>query len=131
MRCSPSDEGLRVGSRALRGSAAEVLATRFLEGAGLVLVERNVRCRFGEIDIVARDGDCVVFVEVRLRASSRFGGAAASVDAGKQRRLIAAARWYLSRHPRLADHPCRFDVVALAGVDGPVDWLRDAFRVDG
>lgn len=104
---------------------------RFLTRSGLEVIARNVRCRFGEIDIVARDGICIVFVEVRLRASGRFGGAAASVDARKQQRLAAAARWYLARHPKCANDPCRFDVIAVAKIEGAVDWLRDAFRVDG
>ena len=119
------------GSRASNGAAAEAEAARFLIGKGLCILHRNVRCRLGEIDIVARDGSCTVFVEVRLRASQRFGGALASVDAHKQRRLVATARWYLGRHPRLANEACRFDVIGVESTGGAVTWLRDAFRVDG
>lgn len=131
MPCSHSDERLNDSSRAQRGAAAEESAARFLMHAGLKVIDRNVRCRFGEIDIIARDGACIVFTEVRLRASNRFGGALASVDAGKQQRLAAAARWYLARHPAWANDPCRFDVVAVAEVDGATEWVKDAFRVDG
>lgn len=117
--------------RATNGAAAEVAAAQFLIGEGLVILDRNVRCRLGEIDIVARDGTCLVFVEVRLRSSGRFGGAVASVDVHKQRKLILAARWYLGRHPNLAIQPCRFDVMGVASNGGAMTWLRDAFRVDG
>lgn len=131
MRCSHNERGLAGDSRASRGAAAEESAVRFLERAGLRTIDRNVRCRFGEIDIVAREAECLVFVEVRLRASESFGGAVGSVDARKQQRLAGAARWYLGRNPRYCNDPCRFDVIAVSELDGAVDWLRDAFRVDG
>ena len=73
-----------------RGDDAEQRAAAYLQLAGLKLVERNYRCRFGEIDLVLHEGSTVVFAEVRLRASARFGGAAASIDARKQAKLIAA-----------------------------------------
>lgn len=118
-------------SRAAKGAAAEAGAVQFLIGKGLVILDRNVRCRLGEIDIVAREGPCIVFLEVRLRASERFGGAMASVDAHKQRKLVATARWYLGRHPSLANEACRFDVIGSASTGGAITWVRDAFRVDG
>ena len=106
------------------GRAAEAIAADHLSGRGLAIVERNVRSRHGEIDLVARDGDTLVFVEVRLRRPGRFGGAAASVTAAKRARMIAAAREYLARLARTP--PCRFDVVLLDGVDAArVEWLRD------
>ena len=111
--------------RQVAGSAAEDLAARHLERHGLAIVERNWRCRAGEIDLVARDGATVVFVEVRLRTSAAFGGAAASVDAHKQRRILQAARLYLAGR---ADVPCRCDVVVLDRLDpARVEWIRDAF----
>ncbi len=111
--------------RATAGRAAEALAARFLEGHGLRVVERNYRCRRGEIDLIARDGATLVFVEVRLRTGERFGGAAASVDARKRARVLAAARHYLARRP---DTPCRCDVVLLDRLDAErVEWIRDAF----
>jgi putative endonuclease len=112
-----------------RGRAAEDTALRFLEDRGLVLLERNYRCRMGELDLVMRDGDSLVFVEVRARGQAGFGGAAASVGRAKQRRLVAAARHFLMTHPRAAELPARFDVVAISGSDGenPPHWIRAAF----
>jgi putative endonuclease len=105
------------------GEAGEETAARFLVSHGLRIVERNYRTRMGEIDLIARDGDVLVFVEVRLRADARFGGAAASVGFAKQRRLAAAARRYLLRLGR--EPRCRFDVVTLE--HGAPEWLRGAF----
>jgi putative endonuclease len=111
--------------KTLLGQSAESRAAAFLQSQGMKLVERNWRCRFGEIDLVMRDDATLVFVEVRLRNRSDFGGAAASVTPAKQKKLVAAARQYLSA---LKTVPvCRFDVVALA--DGtPAEWIRNAFE---
>jgi len=108
-----------------RGAAAEELAAMFLEGRGLRIVERNYRCRFGEIDLVARSGAVLVFVEVRARQSEAFGGAAGSITAAKRRRLVAAARHYLAKHR--VSRACRFDVVLLRGREQEIEWLADAF----
>ena len=118
--------------RQAAGHAVEALAEQHLVDAGLRCVARNVTCRMGEIDLVMRDGEALVFVEVRYRAGAGFGGAAASVGHAKRSRLVAAARWYLMRNPRLANLPCRFDVVAVEGSGDArrLDWLRDAFRID-
>jgi len=106
------------------GRAAEAIAADHLRGRGIAIVERNVRSRHGEIDLVARDGETLVFVEVRLRRPGRFGSAAESVDAGKQARMVAAAREYLARLARTP--PCRFDVVLLDALDASrVEWRRD------
>ncbi|MDB5944598.1 MAG: hypothetical protein JWQ13_4164 [Ramlibacter sp.] len=109
------------------GDAAEERALAHLETAGLRLVARNYRTPGrggGEIDLVMQDRDgTLVFVEVRRRASAAFGGAAASVGAVKQRRIVFAARHYLMRLPK--QPPCRFDVVAVQG--GEIEWLRAAF----
>jgi putative endonuclease len=91
----------------------------------LRLVERNYRCRLGELDLVMRDGEVLVFVEVRYRRSRAFGGGAESVGTVKQGRLIAAAQHYLQARNAGAD-PSRFDVVALDGAG--CDWIRDAFH---
>ena len=107
------------------GSVAEDEAARFLTRQGLDIVARNYRTRFGEIDLVARDGATLVFVEVRMRSSDRFGGAAASIDGRKKNRIVAAARQFLARLAH--EPPCRFDVVTLDG-DTP-NWLRGAFEV--
>ena len=109
------------------GRAAEAIAAEHLSGHGLAIVERNVRSRHGEIDIVARDGETLVFVEVRLRRPGRFGGAADSITAAKRARMTAAAREYLARQPRTP--PCRFDVVLLDALDASrVEWLRDVIE---
>jgi len=110
----------------LTGSQAEERACRYLKGLGYEIVARNWRCRFGEIDIVAREGDTLVFVEVKARSAGGFGGPAGSVDPAKQRRLIAAARWFIGRTG--AELPARFDVVTFLGES--VRLYKDAFRVD-
>lgn len=116
--------------RAERGRSGEEAALAHLSGAGLRLLERNYRvaagpgARAGEVDLImqARDGT-LVFVEVRARADASHGGAAASVTAAKQRRLVYAAQHYLLRHP--TPPPCRFDVVAIEG--DTLSWLQGAF----
>ena len=111
----------------LRGNAAEDAALAHLLAAGLTLVERNYRTPGrggGEIDLVMREaGGTLVFVEVRARAGTTHGGAAASVGAVKQRRIVLAARHYLLRHR--SPPPCRFDVVAIEG--DRIEWLQAAF----
>ncbi|MDR2244957.1 MAG: YraN family protein [Burkholderiales bacterium] len=107
-----------------RGQEAEALAVGFLERQGLVVVARNVRNRYGEIDIIARDGDTLVFVEVRLRGSHAFGGAVASISAQKQQRLWRAAQRYLVELGQ--EPPCRFDAVLLETLDRErLHWQRD------
>lgn len=114
-------------SRRQQGTAAETLALGHLRAAGLELIERNYQCRRGEIDLIMRDADSIVLVEVRQRSRSDFGTAAESVTIHKQRRLLAAARHWLSRHPRHAERPLRFDVIGIDG-KGRLDWIRNAFQ---
>jgi putative endonuclease len=104
------------------GALAEEQAARFLAARGLKILARNHRCRGGEIDLVCRDGATLVFVEVRLRTSRAFGGAAASITPAKQRRIALAARHYLAGKPWPA---CRFDAVLLDGES--IDWIKNAF----
>ena len=111
------------------GASAEALAADYLLRHGLTIVERNFRTRFGEIDLIARDGRTLVFVEVRLRRSARFGGAVESITARKRARLVAAANGYLLRIGRLP--PCRFDAILMRSLDaGAIDWRRDILVVD-
>ena len=114
------------------GARVERAAAVFLQGKGLSTVAANARYRDGELDLVMRDGDALVFIEVRHRRSDGHGGGAASVDAAKRRRLVRAAQRFLLEHPQFAELPCRFDVVDAAGdPDAPrLHWLRDAFRAD-
>lgn len=108
------------------GALAEQWAAQYLQRQGLKPVSQNYRSRFGEIDLIMRDGATLVFVEVRLRSSGSFGGAAASIDARKQQRLVRTAQQYLAALPQLP--PCRFDAVLMDDAQGRnVQWLRNAF----
>ena len=113
------------------GDQYENAAAELLQRAGLQLVQRNYRCKAGEIDIVARDGDTLVFAEVRARRSSRFGGAAASIDARKQRRVRAAALHFLQSRRESNSQACRFDVITFeprqSGAAATPLWIRSAF----
>lgn len=111
------------------GQAAESAACLYLEHQGLTLQARNYRSPFGEIDLIMRDRDTLVFVEVRQRRSTYFGTPAETVDTRKQARLRATAEHYLQRHPRESQKPCRFDIVAITqdGPDRKIEWLRNAF----
>lgn len=107
------------------GVAFEALAAEFLRARGVHVVVQNYHCRLGEIDLIAREGATTLFVEVRRRASSAFGGAAASITAKKRMRLLRAARHYLSR---LRVTPaCRFDAVLIEGEPPRIEWIRNAF----
>ena len=112
------------------GEAYESIACAHLQAAGLSLLTRNFSTRFGELDLVMRERDILVFVEVRYRARSRFGNGAESITAGKRARLAITAEQYRQAHPRLNALPCRFDVIAMSGdAKAPqIDWLRNAFE---
>jgi putative endonuclease len=112
------------------GQRAEDIACDFLRAQGLEILERNFRRRLGELDIVARDGDVLVIVEVRSRASARFGGAAASVDGRKQQRLVRAAAQLLQQRRDFSHFRARFDVISVTetGLVTPrVEWFQHAF----
>jgi len=109
-----------------RGRSGEDRAAALLIDRGYAIVERNYRCRVGELDLVARDGDTLVFVEVRSRADGAHGSALDTVGGAKQRRIARVAAHYLAaRHPTA--RACRFDVVGITGDD--VVLVQDAFRV--
>lgn len=122
----------RQPDRRAQGARIEALARNFLQRHGLEPVAANANYRGGELDLVMRDGDALVFVEVRYRRSAGFGGGAGSVDAGKCRKLVHAASQFLAAHREYARAPCRFDVIDASGdPEAPtIDWLRDAFRAD-
>jgi putative endonuclease len=109
-----------------QGRLAEARAADLLQRSGLSAVAKNYRCRGGEIDLIMRDEDCLVFVEVRLRRNAAFGGPLASVTTTKQARLVTAAQHYLARSGWSG--PCRFDVVGFDGA-GQAEWLRNAIEI--
>lgn len=110
----------------MNGAQAERRAADFLQQQGLKLITQNYRSRFGEIDLIMQDGGVLVFVEVRQRGNTNFGGAAGSIDHHKQQRLISTAQHYLAqlRHTP----PCRFDAVLMEDAEGRnLQWLKNAF----
>ena len=110
------------------GQRAEVLAAGFLKKRGLSVVARNFRCRGGEIDLVCREGNTLVFVEVRYRASRSHGGAAASITRSKQRKLWLTAQTFLLQQGwNESNQACRFDVVAFDG-DDACQWYKNAIQ---
>ena len=114
-----------------RGASAEAFALNWLLARNLRCLARNVRCRYGEIDLVMQDGATVVFVEVRYRCAGNRLSAAASIDRRKQRKLVMTASWYLARNKALQSRPARFDVVAIDGQAvgrSALQWMKDAFR---
>lgn len=113
--------------RQFLGMEAERSAETWLISQGLHLIQRNMRCRVGEIDLIMTDGENLIFVEVRHRKNKQFGGAAESVDWRKQRKLLRAARFFLAANPNWSKHPCRFDIIAFEGNNNPL-WYRNAFE---
>lgn len=114
----------------MKGADAEDRALAYLQQQGLKLVLRNYRARGGEIDLVMRDANALVIVEVRKRSGTRYGSAAESVDARKRGRIVLAARWLLAQRADLARLATRFDVLTL-DADDRIDWIRNAFDADG
>jgi len=124
-----------VSPKKISGDLAEDAACTYLQSQGLMLIERNYLCKCGEIDLVMRQADCTVFVEVRFRKHSHYGSAAETVDWRKQKKLLATAARYLQQHSRAAKGPCRFDVMALSlktptrqNPEYHIDWIMDAFQ---
>ena len=117
------------------GLAAEKLAAIFLANHGLKLLAQNYHCRFGEIDLIMQDAKTLVFVEVKLRSSNQFGGAAASITSKKQQKLILTAQHYLQTHSQKMHEPaCRFDAILMQGTHlkptdlQHIEWIRNAFE---
>ena len=112
------------------GRQAEKLALDHLKAQGLKEITSNFRCRSGEIDLVMKDGECLVFAEVRFRNQNRFSSAAGSVDCHKQRKIIRTAAVFLGCNPQYSNCTVRFDVIGLdrSGDQTSLRWVRDAFR---
>ena len=122
---------VRSTPKQIQGDSAEGMACEFLEKQNLLLIARNYRCRAGELDLIMRDQDVWVFVEVRYRTSYTFGSAIESVNYAKQQRLIRAANYYLQSR-RLAEKvSSRFDIVALQSSMNKsikTEWIKNAFE---
>jgi len=118
------------GHSRAKGDFAEQAALDYLRKQGLNLVEQNFNCRYGEIDILMRDAQEWVFVEVRYRQSQSYGGGLESVDRNKQRKLINTAEYYIQNHPETRFDSCRFDMLEISGdIEAPqFNWIQDAFR---
>lgn len=110
-----------------KGAQAEEAAARFLEDKGCVILDRNFRSKFGELDLVVRDGDTVAFVEVRSRSDASYGSARETVGPAKRRKIIKAAQYYIQR--KVLDCPMRFDVIAIDG--SSIEHIPNAFDADG
>lgn len=121
----------RLSPRQQIGHSAEKIAAQFLARQGIEILQRNYLRRLGEIDIVARDGDSLLIVEVRTRASDRYGSAAASITFQKRRRIVRAAQQLLQQHKNLARLRARFDVVIVSDLQSGsprIEWIKHAFE---
>ena len=116
---------------AMDGDRGEALALDYLQQHGLSLITRNYHCRRGELDLIMRQGDTVVFVEVRYRQRSDFGGAAASISNRKQQKCLMAAAHFLQHEKKYAKLAARFDVIAIQGQGQngklSINWITNAF----
>ena len=112
-------------NRRKTGSRYEQKAVDYLERRGITILERNYRCRSGEIDVIAEDERYLVFVEVKYRRDTKKGDPAEAVGFYKQRRIRNAAEYYLYCHQNRTYVPCRFDVVSILGEE--IRWIKNAF----
>ena len=120
-----ADSGQEKENKRTLGSRYEQMAADFLREQGAVIVEKNYRCRHGEIDLIVRDGRYLVFVEVKYRSSGRMGDPAEAVHYYKQQRIRQTARYYLYSRRYGENTPCRFDVISILG--DRIHWIRNAF----
>lgn len=120
---------IRTGTKRGDGSQAERLAAKWLQQQGLLLVQQNYRCRFGEIDLIMLDHEQLVFVEVRYRHDDNYGSGLDSVDRHKQAKLRCSAEYFLQQFSRFQHYDCRFDVVGLSGdmTENYRHWIKNAF----
>lgn len=110
------------------GHLAEKKVCAFLEAKGLKLLMRNYHCAFGEIDLIMRDAQEIVFIEVRTRSTTVYGSAIESVTLTKQRKLIKTATHYLQKQRWFDKVQCRFDIIGIS--EGRMEWIKDAFSTD-
>ena len=113
-------------NKRMEGSRYEQLAARYLEQKGMDVLELNYRCRTGEIDIIARDGGYLVFVEVKYRRDDKMGNPKEAVNRKKQKKISMTASYYLMRECGRMDIPCRFDVAAVLGEQ--IEVVKNAFE---
>lgn len=113
-----------------RGFTAEIYARDYLKNHGLTLITSNYRCRWGEIDLIMQDGNYLIFVEVRARTSSQYGGAAGSITYQKQCKIIKTALYFLTIKKYGETYPLRFDVVIFQGINQQIEWIKNAFGSD-
>ncbi len=120
---------LQANKQHAHGDAAEQFALQYLQRQGCILVERNFRCKVGEIDLIVQHQQDLVFVEVKYRQSHHYGSAASFVTTSKQRKIIKAAQHFLLTHKQWQNSPCRFDVVAVEKQPRKphIEWLQSAF----
>lgn len=116
----------RMGNKRETGTRYEEAAADYLRQRGLSILEQNYRCREGEIDLIAKDGSYLVFVEVKYRKDTAKGYPAEAVDHYKQQHILKTARYYLYNHRYGEDTPCRFDVIGI--LDHEIEWIQNAFE---
>jgi putative endonuclease len=113
-----------------KGRIAEEAASAYLIKQGLKLIAQNYRCRMGEIDLIMRDKEYLVFIEVRSRTSNYFGGGVASVTYAKKQKIIKTAAYYMLEHQAQNRYALRFDVMSIDGKSAAITWIKDAFGAD-
>ncbi len=117
------------GNSVTKGKSTETIALKYLKRRGLKIIDRNFRAHCGEIDLIMRDQDCLVFVEVRYRHNTQYGSSIESIGFAKQQKIIKTAQYYLLQNQKLARQTCRFDIVAIDheinGIN--IKWVKNAF----
>ena len=112
-----------------KGSACEALAARYLIDRGLRILSRNYTCRFGEIDLIAIECNCLVFIEVKSRSNQRTMSLRETLSTSKQHKIMKTARHFLAKNSTYADSSMRFDFIGIDTSKETIDWLQDAFQV--
>ncbi|WP_058476435.1 YraN family protein [Legionella steigerwaltii] len=113
-----------------KGRIAEEKALAYLKKQGLKFITQNYSCRLGEIDLIMRDKDQLVFIEVRSRVSTQFGGGIASVTYTKRQKILKTATYYMLEHQKYDQFALRFDVLSIDGKSATINWIKDAFGAD-